>query len=39
METKISKLIEKSKELLLSGDASVGEIAYQLGFERPQSLN
>ncbi|TWV90765.1 helix-turn-helix domain-containing protein [Chitinophaga pinensis] len=34
-----NKLIEKSKELLLSGDASVGEIAYQLGFERPQSLS
>ena len=33
------KLIEKAKEYLSTGSASVAEIAYQLGFERPQSFN
>ncbi|RKR84075.1 helix-turn-helix protein [Mucilaginibacter gracilis] len=34
-----SKLIEKAKQLLSAGELSVAEIAYQLGFEYPQSFN
>jgi AraC-like DNA-binding protein len=33
------KLIEKAKEYLTATNLSVAEIAYQLGFERPQSFN
>ena len=33
------KLIEKAKEYLTATSLSVAEIAYQLGFERPQSFN
>ncbi|MEI3800668.1 MULTISPECIES: helix-turn-helix domain-containing protein [unclassified Chitinophaga] len=33
------KLIEKAKEYLMSTHLSVAEIAYQLGFEHPQSFN
>lgn len=33
------KLIEKAKEILTTTELSVGEIAYQLGFEYPQSFN
>ncbi len=33
------KLIEKAKEYLTSTNLSVAEIAYQLGFEHPQSFN
>jgi AraC family transcriptional activator of pobA len=33
------KLIEKAKEYLSVTDLSVAEIAYQLGFEYPQSFN
>nr|WP_317125664.1 helix-turn-helix transcriptional regulator [Sinomicrobium pectinilyticum] len=33
------KLLEKAKYLLMATDLSVAEIAYQLGFERPQSFN
>ncbi|MFT3934567.1 MAG: helix-turn-helix transcriptional regulator [Chitinophagaceae bacterium] len=33
------KLIEKAKEYLSTTDLSVAEIAYQLGFEHPQSFN
>ena len=33
------KLIEKAKEYLTATSLSVSEIAYQLGFEQPQSLN
>lgn len=33
------KLIEKAKEYLAGSNLSVAEIAYQLGFERPQSFN
>ncbi|MDT3402333.1 AraC family transcriptional activator of pobA [Mucilaginibacter terrae] len=33
------KLIAKAKELLSTTSLSVAEIAYELGFERPQSLN
>lgn len=33
------KLIEKAKEYLTSTNLSVSEIAYQLGFEHPQSFN
>lgn len=33
------KLIEKAKELLSTTNLSVGEIAYQLGFEYSQSFN
>jgi AraC family transcriptional activator of pobA len=34
-----TKLIEKAKELLSTTNLSVAEIAYQLGFEYPQSFN
>jgi len=33
------KLIEKAKEVLSTSNLSVAEIAYQLGFEHPQSFN
>ena len=33
------KLIEKAKEKLSTTDLSVSEIAYELGFEHPQSLS
>ena len=33
------KVIEKAKEILTSTSFSVGEIAYRLGFETPQSFN
>src|SRR5690606_2090003 len=33
------RLIEKSKELLSTTHLSVSEIAYQLGFEHPQSFH
>lgn len=33
------KLIEKAKEILTTSESSVSEIAYQLGFEFPQSFN
>lgn len=33
------KLIEKAKEKLSSTELSVSEIAYELGFEHPQSFN
>jgi len=33
------KLIEKAKEYLAASSLSVSEIAYNLGFERPQSFN
>lgn len=34
-----NKLIEKAKEILSTTSLSVSEIAYQLGFEYPQSFN
>lgn len=34
-----SKLIDKAKELLSTTNLTVSEIAYQLGFEFPQSFN
>ena len=34
-----NKLIEKAKEVLTTTSLSVSEIAYQLGFEYPQSFN
>jgi AraC family transcriptional regulator, transcriptional activator of pobA len=34
-----NKLIEKAKELLSTTDLTVSEVAYQLGFEHPQSFN
>lgn len=34
-----NKVIEVAKTLLSTSNLSVAEIAYQLGFERPQSLN
>jgi AraC-like DNA-binding protein len=33
------KLIEKAKEILSTSNLSVAEVAYQLGFEHPQSFN
>ena len=33
------KLIEKAKEILTLSDLTVGEVAYQLGFEHPQSFS
>jgi AraC-like DNA-binding protein len=33
------KLIEKAKEILSTSQLSIAEIAYQLGFEHPQSFN
>ncbi len=33
------KLVEKAKEVLSTTDASVAEVAYQLGFEHPQSFS
>lgn len=33
------KLIERAKEILSVSNASVAEVAYQLGFEHPQSFN
>jgi len=32
-------LIEKAKEMLITTDANVSQIAYELGFEHPQSFN
>lgn len=34
-----TKLIEKAKEILSTSSLSVAEVAYQLGFEHPQSFN
>ncbi len=34
-----NKVIEKAKELLTTTDMTVAEIAYQIGFEHPQSFN
>ncbi|MDX6183935.1 helix-turn-helix transcriptional regulator [Flavobacterium sp. Fl-77] len=34
-----NKLIEKSKEILSTTNLSISEIAYQLGFEHPQSFS
>ncbi|WP_179020048.1 helix-turn-helix domain-containing protein [Winogradskyella forsetii] len=34
-----SKLIEKAKEYLTTTSKSIGEIAFKLGFEHPQSFN
>lgn len=34
-----SKLIEKAKEILTTSNLTVSEIAYQLGFEYPQSFS
>ena len=34
-----NKLIERAKEILTATNLSVGEIAYQLGFEHPQSFS
>lgn len=34
-----NKLIERAKEALTTTSLSVGEIAYRLGFEHPQSFN
>jgi AraC family transcriptional activator of pobA len=33
------KLIEKAKEILSTTHLTVAEVAYQLGFEHPQSFN
>ncbi len=33
------KMIEKAKEILSTSNSSVAEIAYQLGFEHPQSFS
>ena len=32
-------LLEKAKTLLVSSDKSINEIAYELGFEYPQSFS
>ena len=34
-----NKLIEKAKEILSTTELTVNEIAYQLGFEFPQSFS
>ena len=34
-----NKLIEKAKDVLSTSNVSVAEVAYQLGFEHPQSFN
>jgi AraC-like DNA-binding protein len=34
-----NKLIEKAKEKLTTTDLSISEVAYELGFEHPQSFN
>ncbi len=34
-----TKLIDKAKELLSTGTLTTAEVAYQLGFEHPQSFN
>lgn len=34
-----NKLIEKAKEILSTSQLTIAEIAYQLGFEHPQSFN
>ena len=34
-----NKVIEKAKEMLTTSSLSVAEVAYQLGFEYPQSFN
>lgn len=34
-----NRLIEKSKDILSTSQLSIAEIAYQLGFEHPQSFN
>jgi AraC-like DNA-binding protein len=34
-----NKLIDKAKEILTATNLSVGEIAYRLGFEHPQSFS
>lgn len=34
-----NRLIEKAKEVLVSSELSIAEIAYELGFEHPQSFN
>lgn len=34
-----NKLIEKAKDILSNSELSIAEIAYQLGFEHPQSFN
>ncbi|TGN08516.1 helix-turn-helix domain-containing protein [Leptospira ilyithenensis] len=34
-----NKMIEKAKEILSTGNLSVAKVAYQLGFEHPQSFN
>lgn len=34
-----NKLIEKAKEILSISNLSIAEVAYQLGFEHPQSFN
>jgi len=34
-----AKLIDKAKQILVTTSLSVSEIAYRLGFERPQSFN
>lgn len=33
------KLIQKAKEYLTTSNSSVAQVAYQLGFEHPQSFN
>ncbi|KIO74884.1 AraC family transcriptional regulator [Pedobacter lusitanus] len=33
------KLIERAKQMLSTSNSSVAEVAYQLGFEHPQSFN